>query len=40
MKYKKVDVRNKAGHARAVRLQANGWKVIEGSLYGAIMLQK
>lgn len=40
MKYKTVDVRTKRGHARAVRLQANGWHVISGSLFGAVLLEK
>lgn len=39
-KYKTVDVRTKKGHARAIRLQASGWKVISGSMYGAVMLEK
>ncbi len=39
-KYKTVDVTTKAGHAKAVRLQANGWTVVNGSLHGAVLLEK
>jgi hypothetical protein len=39
-KYKHVETRTKAGHARAVKLQAAGWEVITGSLYGAVILEK
>lgn len=39
-KYKTVDVRTNEGHAQALRLQSKGWKVITGSLYGKVMMEK
>jgi hypothetical protein len=38
--YKTIDVTTKKGHNQAVRLQAKGWKVISGSMYGAVQLEK
>lgn len=40
MQYKTVEVRTKAGHARAVALQAKGWKVVSGSMFGAVLMEK
>lgn len=38
--YKIIDVRGEKGHNQAVKLQAKGWKVIAGSLYGVVTLEK
>ena len=38
--FKTVETRTRAGHARAVRLQASGWKVIQGSITGAVLMEK
>jgi len=39
-KYKTIDLTTKKGHAQAVRLQKNGWKIINGSLFGAVTMEK
>jgi len=40
IQYKTIDVTTTKGHQQAAALQSKGWRVVHGSLYGAVLLEK